>query len=99
MGEFQAKDSKYYLDKISKYKFECGCKLGAIFFAIALIFFIVLEIYLHTIKNSLDISYSRVNLYGAIFVFGSALLGKIVGIGTAKIKLKLLLVVLACWVL
>jgi len=82
------RDKNFYLDKISKYKFECGCKLGAIFFTVTLIIFIGMEFYIWSNPEIL-INHTKMNLIGLAIIFASAILGKLIGIGLAKIKLRI----------
>ena len=82
------RDKNFYLEKISKYKFECGCKLGAIFFTVTLIMFIGIEFYIW-LNPEIPINHTKINLIGPVIIFTSAILGKLIGIGLAKIKLRI----------
>jgi hypothetical protein len=73
-----------YQYKINKYRRDCGCALGGVFLIVGAAFFtayvVVTRYYrLQAIPIGLGI------------IFGSAIAGKIIGIGTARIKLFYLL--------
>ena len=84
---FKESDQTDYLEKIAKYKNECGCALGAIFMTLALVIFSVYA--LQTVDwNHPDLI--NIVLSGLVSVLLAAALGKVIGIGIARIRLKLL---------
>jgi len=78
-------DRSRYAEKIKKYSTECGCSMGAVFlFASAGGFIYWFLVHEGWKSGHVMISYAW---QGALFVFFSALLGKLAGIGIARIKL------------
>lgn len=79
-----SKDKARYAEKISRYNKECGCALGSFFAVISMIIFTN-----YIIFSSHKIGWASF-VYGFIFIMLSSALGKLSGIGLAKIKLILL---------
>ena len=81
----------YYQEKIEKYKGECGCKMGTIFSALALLVLLGYEINLIFVNPAIlgeFIYLFKINIYGIGFIFISTGMGKLIGIAIARIKLK-----------
>lgn len=79
-------DKTFYLEKINKYKQECGCSLGAIFMMSAVVVFSV-----HTFLIDWDnLDLLKLSLFGPPFILLFTAVGKFAGIGIARFKLKLL---------
>ncbi|HWZ02681.1 MAG TPA: hypothetical protein VNX40_03660 [Mucilaginibacter sp.] len=80
-------DRAYYAGKIKKYSTECGCSTGAAFlFAAA--GFLIYWLFIHVGWKNIHLVKSL--WQGCLFIFLSALLGKALGIGIAKIRLLIL---------
>lgn len=80
-------DRGRYAEKIKKYSTECGCRMGAAFlFAAAGISFYWLFFHI----GWENIHLLQFTWQGCLFIFSSALLGKALGIGIARIKLFIL---------
>lgn len=75
-------DRGYYTEKVRKYSNACGCDTGAAFLFASLIFYAFRE----WDKESL----LKFIVNGFVFIFLFAFLGKIVGLGIARIKLVML---------
>jgi hypothetical protein len=76
-----------YFEKAKSYRQECGCALGGIFLMVALALAILDHFYLHQMSSaSLPITALR----GLAFAFGASILGKAIGIGIARIRLRLI---------
>lgn len=80
-------DKTYYLEKIKKYSNECGCFLSAIFLIAAIIAF---SFYIFLVLDWSQLSILKLSLSGLAFMLLSAFAGKVIGVGLARIKLKLL---------
>ncbi len=84
----EVKDRSYYMDKIKKYRNECGCSMGGVFTIIAALFY-VLYIYLAINDFSLFMV-AKTIFFGIVTILIAGLSGKIIGIFVARIKLLLL---------
>lgn len=74
------KDILIYQRKIDKYRKDCGCALGGVFLVTATL--------LYTVYVITSRSYNlHAVLVGFGVVFASAVSGKLIGIGIARIKL------------
>jgi len=80
-------DKSYYFEKIKKYRNECGCALSAFFLVASLV---ILCGYIYFIKDWSQVSLVKLGLFSFSFILLSAFAGKLIGLGLAKIKLKLL---------
>lgn len=75
----------YYVEKIKKYSNECGCSHGAIFLTAA----VILIVFYASFVESVNINIYSASIALAFIIF-SSFLGKLIGIGIAKVKLILL---------
>lgn len=78
-----------YRDSFKKYVHECGCSLGAKFLAISIAIFIVYVVYLIFFSDLETANILALGPLGIFFVFISGIVGKLIGIGIAKLKLAL----------
>jgi hypothetical protein len=76
-----------YLENAKKYSTECGCSLGAKFLAASIGVFIVYLFLSHDFGLETLI---KQMLFGTFFVFTASIVGKLIGIGIARIRLVLL---------
>lgn len=73
-------------NRMKAYRKDCGCTMGTVFFLSAILLVII---YLYF--NGVDEGHSfRNTLLGIVFCLCSAVIGKLVGIGIARIRLALL---------
>ena len=72
--------------QLNKYKNDCGCSTGAIFFSVTLVVLIVLAVF--TAFNSPMTSMIKLSLIGTPVVFFSALVGKMLGLIIARLKFR-----------
>ena len=84
----EEKDRIEYIDKIKKYKNECGCSMGG-FFSLTSIFLYLIYNYL-TLKNLTLFVTAKIIFLGILITIVAGLLGKIIGITIARIKLFML---------
>lgn len=82
-----SKEKIQYVEKIKKYKTECGCSLGAKFLFGSGLLYIAYIIFLNDNKS---LSFFKAAIVGLLFIFFLSIVGKLLGIGIAKIKLKIL---------
>lgn len=80
-------DNEYYIQKIKKYREECGCTLGSLFSIAATIIFCGYIFFVLDWKNQAIFDLS---LIGFALILFSAFTGKVIAIGLARIKLILL---------
>lgn len=80
-------DRDLYASKINEYSNECGCSMGAVFLFGAIVIFICLFFINTGWRNGHLFKYIWQRL---LFIFLSATVGKIFGIGIARIKLVML---------
>jgi FtsH-binding integral membrane protein len=76
-----------YVNRTKKYANECGCSLGATFLATATGVVIVYAFYFNRFGVS---GIGRIILWGIPFVLAASIVGKLIGIGVARIRLVLL---------
>lgn len=77
-------DKSYYLEKAKKYSNECGCSLGGVGVVISMVIFVSYVLF------ASEISILKTFSIGLFFIFLSAIMGKLLGIGIAKARLLLL---------
>jgi len=75
-----------YIERAKFYRNECGCIMGGTFFVGALAPLICDVLFLHQIGGG---GWFGTALRGAAFVFGVSMLGKVIGIGIARMRLAL----------
>jgi hypothetical protein len=76
-----------YVDRAKKYSSECGCSLGAKFLIASIGIFIFY--FFHS--NDFGIAnLLKEILLGILFIFTSSIVGKLTGIGIARMRLALL---------
>lgn len=80
-------DNNYYIQKIKKYREECGCALGSFFLLAASIIFFG---YVFFVLDWSQQAIFDLSLFGFAFILFSAFAGKVIGIGLARIRLILL---------
>lgn len=85
----EVKDRSHFMDKIKKYRNECGCPMGGVFTIIAALFYVL---YIHsTIHDFSLFKMAKIIFFGIVSILTAGLCGKIIGISVARIKLLLLL--------
>lgn len=80
-------DKAYYAARVKKYSSACGCGTGSVFLFVSLAAFIFFVFTGQILKYAHPLT---VITMGLLFVFLSAALGKLLGIGTARIRLLIL---------
>ena len=80
------RDRERYLERIDRYRRECGCASGAMFIVAALVICLVIATNRDWGEANLLVS----ALLGVAFVTASGAIGKLFGIALARIKLALL---------
>ncbi len=84
----EIKERNQYVDKIKKYRKECGCSMGGLFVIISLAGYVA---YTWSVFHEVSLfSAAKIIFTGIVIVFVAGLVGKITGIYLAKIKLLLL---------
>ena len=78
---------QYYVEKIKRYSNECGCSWGAIGMIMSLGAFII---YCFFILDLAHAGFLKTSFLGVAYIFGAGLIGKLMGIARARIKLALL---------
>lgn len=81
---YEKLDKGFYLEKSKNLSNECGCLLAGIFLVVSTI---ILISYIFLISN---INLLKTISIGLLLVFLSAVIGKLLGIGIAKVRLLLL---------
>lgn len=76
----------HHADNMRKYSSECGCSLGALFLAASLAAYALYLFFWDLSAAHLP----RDILWGMLFIFVSSIVGKLIGIGIARIRLALL---------
>jgi len=73
-----------YVDRVKKYSNECGCSMGAKFLMASIGIFLIYFFHSNDcgIANLL-----KEFLFGMLFIFTSSIIGKLIGIGIARIRL------------
>ncbi|MEO8150901.1 MAG: hypothetical protein ABI723_24925 [Bacteroidia bacterium] len=85
----EVKDRSHYMDKIKKYRNECGCSMGGVFTIISALFYVW---YMHSALHDFSLfMMAKIIFFGIISILTAGLFGKIIGIAVARIKLLLLL--------
>lgn len=74
--------------KLEKYRDDCGCGMGALFFIASIVFYLS---YLLFIPNVDGIGSVRATVIGVVIAFISSIIGKSIGIGIARIRYTLLI--------
>jgi hypothetical protein len=77
-------DKGYFFEKAKNLSNECGCFLAGVFLFISIVMFIS---YVFLMNN---INLLKACSIGLLFIFFSAVTGKLLGIGIAKVRLLLL---------
>jgi len=77
-------DTTFYLERINKYKQECGCTMGAIFMTCALITWTVRAF----VVDWGNVHIVKFGLFGVLVILLSTGLGKLLGMGVARVRLK-----------
>lgn len=80
----ERKNLRIYLDRAKSYRNDCGCAMGGIFIVGTLA---VLLIYGFVYRNYNDGHWFLQLIFAAACLFAAALLGKMTGIGIARLKL------------
>lgn len=75
-----------YVDRAKVYRNECGCSMGGAFMVISLGLLITRFLLDGIGKGNVLIGL----FWGTLFVFSASLIGKLIGIGVARIRLALL---------
>ena len=81
---YEQLNKEYLLEKTKNLSNECGCLLAGIFLVISMI---ILISYVFLMSN---INLLKTISIGLLFIFISAVIGKLLGIGIAKVRLLLL---------
>ena len=76
-----------YINRAKKYSSECGCSLGAKFLMVSTAIFIV---YFFLSNDFAMANLPEEIFLGTLFIFTSTIVGKLAGIGIARIRLALL---------
>jgi len=76
-----------HVDRLKKYKDECGCSMGAKFLIASMGIFIIYFFHSHHFGI---VDLLQQILLGIFSIFTSSIVGKIIGIGIARIRLALL---------
>lgn len=75
-----------YLEKAKSLRSECGCTMGGIFLTAAFVFLILDSLYFHEIRSA---GWLTTLLRGTALVLGANILGKVIGIALARVRLGL----------
>ena len=84
----EGQDKEKYKYKIKKYKNECGCSMGGIFSILSMLFFIFYTFFIF--KNLSLFEVLKVVIGSIAITIIAGLIGKIIGILLARIRLLLL---------
>lgn len=76
-----------YAEKARAYRNECGCSMGAAFFSASIVILVIRSAVFHFAVNG---RWFMVIVHAIVLMLGAAILGKLVGIGVARIRLLLL---------
>jgi hypothetical protein len=76
-----------YMDKVKKYSSECGCSMGAKFLMVSIGIFLI---YFFRSNDFGVANLLKEFLLGILFIFTSSIIGKLIGIGIARLRLVLL---------
>jgi hypothetical protein len=80
-------DKISYVEKIKKYRNECGCSMGAIFSTLSVVLALI---YLVLFLNQVNANIIKTGIATVLCIFISGITGKLIGIGIARIKLVML---------
>ena len=81
-------EREYYLGKFNNYNNECGCSMGGVFSIVTLIGYVVFSFFFLELY-SINAILKHV-LSGFIITIIAGIVGKLIGIGIAKIKIIML---------
>jgi len=73
-----------YFNKAKELNNECGCSWGGLFLVAAMIVFAAYLLLTPQLEPL------RTLMFGSLFIFGTAILGKLLGLGVARVRLFLL---------
>lgn len=76
-----------YAEKARAYRNECGCSMGAAFFSLSIVILVIRSAVFHFAVNG---RWVMAIVHAILLMLGAAILGKLVGIGVARIRLFLL---------
>jgi hypothetical protein len=76
-----------YAEKARAYRNECGCSMGAAFFSATIVILVIRSAVFHFAVNGW---WFMAIVHAIVLMLGAAILGKLVGIGVARIRLLLL---------
>ncbi len=76
-----------YAEKARAYRNECGCSMGAAFFSASIVILVIRSAVLHFAVNG---RWFMAIVHAIVLMLGAAILGKLVGIGLARMRLLLL---------
>jgi hypothetical protein len=76
-----------YVEKARAYRNECGCSMGAAFFSASILILIIRSAVFHFAVNG---RWFMAIVQAIGMMLGAAILGKLLGIGVARIRLVLL---------
>ncbi len=71
--------------EITRYRSACGCELASMFMLVATIWFL-----LYVAMGSSGWSVGQTVRHGAVWIFSTALVGKLMGLAYARIRLRML---------
>ncbi len=75
-----------YIEKAKLFRNECGCTMGGFFLVATFVCLILDGLYFHVISG---VGWITTLLRGAALVFGASILGKVIGIAIARLRLGL----------
>jgi hypothetical protein len=73
-----------YVEKATAFRNECGCTMGGIFIVTMFVCLIMDRLYFHEISGA---GWITTLLRGIALVFGASILGKLIGIAIARLRL------------
>lgn len=76
-----------YAEKARAYRNECGCSMGAAFLAASIVILVIRSAVFHFAVNG---RWFMAIVHAIVLMLGAAILGKLVGIAAARIRLLLL---------
>ena len=75
-----------FVERAKAHRNACGCAMGGVFLVGAVVLLIIDGLFFHVIGGR---HWAMVALLGAGFAFGAGILGKLIGIGIARVRLAL----------
>jgi hypothetical protein len=75
-----------FVERAKAHRNDCGCAMGGVFLVGAVVLLIIDGVFFHVIGGR---HWVTVALLGAGFAFGAGILGKLIGIGIARLRLGL----------